>query len=154
MKVQFWGNLAWHCYPHWFRNAQEMWEAPWAISSPDCYPYSPPSIDVSYLNYKHWWLPNGVFLMPLFLLHLLVDFLLWEISSHLFVNVHDCIWGFPGGSDGKECWSPGFDPPLRRSPGEGNGNPLQYSCLGNPTERGARRATVRGVTKSQTWLRD
>ena len=38
-----------------------------------------------------------------------------------------------------------------RSPGVGNGNPLQYSCLENPTDRGAWRATVHGVTKSQTW---
>ena len=34
-----------------------------------------------------------------------------------------------------------------RSPGEGNGNPLQYSCLGNPTDRGARQAAVHGVAK-------
>ena len=39
---------------------------------------------------------------------------------------------------------------LRRSPGEGNGNPLQCSCLGNPIDREARRATVHGVPKSQT----
>ena len=37
-----------------------------------------------------------------------------------------------------------------RSPGEGNGNPLQYSCLGNPVDRGAWQATVREVTNS--WL--
>ena len=37
--------------------------------------------------------------------------------------------------------------------GEGNGNPFQYSCLGNPMDRGAWRATVRGVAKSQTQLR-
>ena len=41
-----------------------------------------------------------------------------------------------------------------RSPGEGNGNPLQYSCLGNLTDRGAWRATVHGVEKSQTRLSD
>ena len=40
----------------------------------------------------------------------------------------------------------------RRSAGRGNGNPLQYSCLENPTERGAWRATVHGVAKSQTNL--
>ena len=39
-----------------------------------------------------------------------------------------------------------------RSPGEGNVNPLQYSCLGNPMDRGAWRATVHGVAKSQTRL--
>ena len=39
-----------------------------------------------------------------------------------------------------------------RSPGGGNGNPLQYSCLGNPMDRGVRRATVHGVAESQTQL--
>ena len=41
-------------------------------------------------------------------------------------------------------------PGLGRSPGRGNGNPLQYSCLENPMDRGAWRATVHRVTKSQT----
>ena len=41
----------------------------------------------------------------------------------------------------------GSVPGTGRSPGEGNGNPLQYSCLGNPTDRGAWRATVHGVAK-------
>ena len=55
--------------------------------------------------------------------------------------------GFPGGQDGdgKEsacnAGDPGLIPGLRRSPGEGNGNPLQYSCLENSKDRGARRAT-------------
>ena len=39
-----------------------------------------------------------------------------------------------------------------RSPGEGNGNPLQYSCLENPMDKGSWRATVLGVTQSQTRL--
>ena len=43
---------------------------------------------------------------------------------------------------------------LGRSPGEGNSNPLQYSCLENPMDRGAWQATVHGVTKSQTQLSD
>ena len=42
----------------------------------------------------------------------------------------------------------------RRSPREGNGNPLQYSCLGNPLDRGAWWATVHRAAKSQTRLRD
>ena len=46
----------------------------------------------------------------------------------------------------------GLTPGLGRSPGEGKGKPLQYSCLENPTERGAWRATVHGVAKSQTNL--
>ena len=41
-----------------------------------------------------------------------------------------------------------------RSPGEGKGNPLQYSCLGNPTDREAWQATVHGVAKSWTRLSD
>ena len=41
---------------------------------------------------------------------------------------------------------------LGRFPGEGNGNPLQHSCLENPMDRGAWRAAVHGVTKDQTWL--
>ena len=41
-----------------------------------------------------------------------------------------------------------------RSPGEGNGYPLQYTCLGTSMERGAWRATIHGVTKSQTQLSD
>ena len=46
----------------------------------------------------------------------------------------------------------GSIPGLWRSPGEGNGNPLKYSCLENSMEKGAWWATVRGVVKSQTWL--
>ena len=70
------------------------------------------------------------------------------------------IWAsdFPRGSDGKESSCNAGDPGLisgsRRSPGEGNGNSLQYSCLGNPMDRGAWRATVRGVAKSQKQLSD
>ena len=48
----------------------------------------------------------------------------------------------------------GSIPGLGRCPGERNGNPLQYSCLENPMERGAWRATVHGVAKSQTRLSD
>ena len=46
----------------------------------------------------------------------------------------------------------GSVPGLGRSPGEGNGSPLQYSCLGNPMDSGAWWATVHGVAKSQTQL--
>ena len=62
--------------------------------------------------------------------------------------------GFLGGSDGKEsacnAGDPGLVPRSGRSPGVGNGNPLQYSCLENPMDRGARQATVHGITKSWT----
>ena len=47
----------------------------------------------------------------------------------------------------------GSIPGLGRSPGEGNGNPLQYSCLENPMDRGAWQAAVHGVARSQTRLK-
>ena len=60
---------------------------------------------------------------------------------------------FPGGSDGKESTcnaeDPGSIPELERSPGEGNGYPLQYSCLEDTMDRGAWRATVHGVPKNR-----
>ena len=60
--------------------------------------------------------------------------------------------GFPGGSVLKNPPANGGDagslPGSGRSPGEGNGKPLQYSCLRNPIDRGAWRATVCGVTES------
>ena len=69
-----------------------------------------------------------------------------------------CFFIIPGGSNGKEsagnAGDPGLIPRLRRSPGEGNGNPFQHSCLGNPMDRGAWWAIVHGVTKSWTWLTD
>ena len=67
------------------------------------------------------------------------------------ISVYTLILGFPGGSDGKESacnaedW--GSIPGLGRSPGEGNSNPLQYSGLENPMDRGAWWATVPGVAK-------
>ena len=63
------------------------------------------------------------------------------------------IRGFPSSSDGNDsaCNAShlGAIPGLERSPGEGNANPLQISCLENPVDRGAWRATVHGVSKSQ-----
>ena len=64
--------------------------------------------------------------------------------------------GFPAGSDGKQsaygAGDPGSIPGSGRSPGEGNGNPLQYSWLENSMDRGTWWATVHGVTKNQTRL--
>ena len=67
------------------------------------------------------------------------------------MDVEDDVFGvfffeeFPGGSDGKESACNVGEP------GGGNGNPLQYSCLENPVDRGAWWATVHNVTKS--WIR-
>ena len=65
---------------------------------------------------------------------------------------------FLGGSDGKastcHAGDMGSIPGSGRSPGEGNGNPLQYACLENSMDGGAWWATVHGVAKSQTRVSD
>ena len=79
----------------------------------------------------------------------------WWLRLHAS-NSGDPIWslvrGFPGGSDRKEsaCCSgvPGSIPGSVRCPEEGNGKPLHYSCLKNPTDGGTWQATVHRVTKS------
>ena len=69
--------------------------------------------------------------------------------------IHIC--GFLGSSEGKEsgcnAWDPGLIPGSGRTPWRRAWQPLQYSCLENPMDRGAWRATVHRVTKSQTWLK-
>ena len=78
-----------------------------------------------------------------------------QISSLFVVCLFILYKSFLGDSDGKKSACNAEDlgsiPGSRRFPGEGNSTPLQYSCLGNPMDRGAWRATVHGVTKS-TWL--
>ena len=72
--------------------------------------------------------------------------------STIYVRVG--IYGFPIGSDGKEsvhnAGDPVSVPGSGRSPGEGNGYPLQDSCLENSMDSGAWQATIHGVTKSKT----
>ena len=71
-------------------------------------------------------------------------------------RLHFLFFFFPGGSNGKasayKVGDLGSIPGLGRSSGEGNGNPLQYSYLENPMDRGAWQATVHGVAKSRTRL--
>ena len=83
--------------------------------------------------------------------------LYYTAASHDLSVVHMVvyIWDFLGGSEGKEsacsAGDPGNEgsiPASRRPPGGGHGNPLQYSCLENPLDRGAWWATVHGVPKS------
>ena len=72
-----------------------------------------------------------------------------------FIDIH-ITEGFPGGSDYKESscnvGDPGLIPGLGRSPGEGNGNPLQYSCLENPWTEEPDGLQSMEVTKSQIQL--
>ena len=82
--------------------------------------------------------------------------IVWE--SWLVLVLPFIVRGFPGGSEVKasacNAGDLGSISGLGRSPGEGNGNPLQYSCLENPMDRGAWWAAVHGVAKSRTWLSD
>ena len=76
-------------------------------------------------------------------------------AEYVSGSVRD-VRGFPGGSvvknppaDAGDIRDAGSNPGLGRSPGGGNGNPLQYSCLENPMDRGACGATIHGVAKNQ-----
>ena len=97
-------------------------------------------------------------------------FFLWFVSNitalwleklfnliSIFLNLLRLALGFPGGSDNKEsacnAGGPGSIPGLGRSPGDGHGDPLYYSCLENPTDRGVWRATDHRVPKRQTCLK-
>ena len=61
-------------------------------------------------------------------------------------------WWLSGKESTCQCRRHRFGPWSGRSPGIGNGNPVQYSCLENPKDRGTWQAVTYGVTKSQTWL--
>ena len=87
-----------------------------------------------------------------------LQFSLWNHHNNLIFHLLSPPpgMGFPGSSAVKvsacNTGDPGSIPGLGRSPGEGNGNPLQYSCLENPMDGGAWWAIVHGVTKRWTWL--
>ena len=75
----------------------------------------------------------------------------WSFSFSISPNIYS---GFPGDSEDKASARNaevlGLIPRSGRFPGEGHGNPLQYSCLENSMDRAAWRATIHGVTESQT----
>ena len=89
------------------------------------------------------------------------------LNASLAPNISVCYWGLPNYSwasqvvlviknlpaNAEDKRDMGLIPGSGGSLGEGYGNPLQYSCLENPMDRGAWRATVHGVTKSLTWLK-
>ena len=84
-----------------------------------------------------------------------IDFSMWVLKAPDYV-LPSLFPGLPWWLSDKESACSAGDvgsiPGLGRSPGEGNGNPLQFSCLGNPMDRGDWWATVHGVEKNQTWL--
>ena len=79
----------------------------------------------------------------------------WEIGIDTYPLLY-VKWSFPSGSNGKESacimGDLGLIPGSGRSSGEGNGNPLQCSCLENPLDRGAWWPTIYGVAESRTGL--
>ena len=84
--------------------------------------------------------------------HIALDYVLQVCLLYVFKNcLLNMLLGFPHSSVGKEyacnAGDPGSVPGSGRSPGEGNGNPLQYSCLENPMDIGAWQATVHGVPR-------
>ena len=80
-------------------------------------------------------------------------YLYFQMDIHIWASQVALVVKNPPANAG-DTRDKGSFPGLGRSPGEGNGDPLQYSCLGNPMDRGAWRAMVHGVTKSQTQLKD
>ena len=86
---------------------------------------------------------------------------MWFLMYRSFISLIKYIyWDFPGGTNGKELAfqsrrlrDPGSIPGSGRSPGEGHGNPLQYSYLENPMDGGALQAMVCRVTRGWTWLK-
>ena len=78
----------------------------------------------------------------------------WLFSSLIkYKAVYRSTWASLVGGKEFQCMGSMFNLWVRRSPGEGNVNPLQYSCLGNPMNRGAWWVTVHRVSKSQTRLK-
>ena len=84
----------------------------------------------------------------------LVQLLGWEVPLEKVYTTHPTVLGFPWWFRCKESacnvGDLGSVPELGRSPGDGNGSPLQYSCLENSMDRGTWWATVHGVSKSWT----
>ena len=82
----------------------------------------------------------------------------WDLFEVIFQVLPSIFWASPVAQMVKNypanAGDPGLIPGLGRSPGEGNGNPLQYACLENSVDRGDWGATVHGVAKSRTWLSD
>ena len=100
-------------------------------------------------------LPAWVLFSPL---HGVTELLSPKPKGRLWLGFTLNSGSFPGALDGKESackvGDQGLIPGSGRFHGKGNCNPFQYSCLGNPMDSGAWRATAHGVVKSQTWLSD
>ena len=113
-------------------------------------PHTWPLILQLFFSGTHFIIPSNYFYQDTVLLYLFACISGWLVGSigllpWLGGKESPCNAGATGDGDSI--------PGLGRSPGGGNGNPHQYSCLENPVDRGAWWATVHGVAKSQTWLK-
>ena len=124
------------------------WPKYWSFS----FSISPSSETSGLISFRIDWL-------DLLAVQTILKSLLQHHSSKASILWHSTFFtvqlSFSGGSDGKvsvyNARDPGSNPGSGRSPGEGNGKPLQYSCLGNPMDRGVWRATVSPwIAKYQT----
>ena len=111
------------------------------------------------LDQKGWFITWFMLLLKYGLCDIIFKLIFFQFLFSTFTWTIVNVKGFPSDSDSKESASnagdPGSIPGLARSPGEGNGNPLQYSGLENPMDRGAWWATVNGVSKESDtteWL--
>ena len=114
----------------------------------------PPTTVPIFLSYTHTQTRTHRKLKCLLVLYFFRIWCIFLMSFHDLFYITS--WSFPGGSEVKvsacNAGDLGSIPGSGRSPGEGNGNPLQYSCLENPMDGGAWWATVHGVLKSRTRL--
>ena len=85
---------------------------------------------------------------------------LFKAHNLAYLQRYVIITSFPGGTNGKElacqsrrCKSHRYNPWVRKTPGEGHGNPIQYSCMEIPMDRGAWWVKIHRVVQSQTWLK-
>ena len=109
----------------------------------------------TYMCVSHIWKSHHV---KIYNVLIIIYTILLTFQFLSYINIFLNQEGFPGDSDGKEsaysAGDSGSNPGSGKSPGESNGNPLQYSCLENSMDREAWWATVHGVAKSQTRLSD
>ena len=119
-----------------------------------CLQYRCPGFNpwVGKISWRREWLPTPVFLPgELHAQRSLLGYSPWNHKESDTTEIQIALFAFPRGSVGKESacnvGELGLIPGLGRSPGEGNGNPLQYSYLENFMDRGPWRATILGVSE-------
>ena len=120
----------------------------WVLSQVFHFPLSPSSR----CSLVSCFLPLGCYLLHILSCWYFSQQSWFQLVIHTAWHLAWCTLGSDGKAFACNAGDPGLIPALGRSPGEGNGNPLQYSCLENSMDWGAWWATVHGVAKSRTRL--